>query len=266
MIQHDKHQYYFEKYLRQEMSQEEVRAFESKLQEDAPLRLAFEYYRLNRSELLKDLIEEHKLKRRDNRLNQLFFLLISLTGIALVFNYYMYRKNGTSDQTKEQSVLVKYIPFLNWENRSDKKTNRSEVHSAETDSTAESALEEPPAPLEPSVNGDERLASDQFIRDTFIMVVDELAATRILHPDSVLADSTDKLIPPMVKSRPQKLLVEFWESPLQYKGYLFANQKLVIYGMSPEIPLVIFKNGEELKAAWPEKTILLTELPNFIPF
>src|SRR6478735_3428497 len=84
MTQHDKHQYYFEKYLRNDMPEDEREVFEQKLAADASLRMAFEYYKLNRQKLLEQLIEEHQLSRRDNRLNKLIFLLISLTGIVLV--------------------------------------------------------------------------------------------------------------------------------------------------------------------------------------
>jgi hypothetical protein len=53
MTQHDKHQYYFEKYLRGEMPHDEREAFDEKLAADAALRMAFEYYKLNRQQLLE---------------------------------------------------------------------------------------------------------------------------------------------------------------------------------------------------------------------
>src|SRR6478609_6650198 len=125
MSQHDKHQYYFEKYLRNEMPQEDRSAFDEKLAEDASLRMAFEYYRLNRDTLLADLIKEHKLTRRDNRFNKLIFLLISLTGIALTFNYFVYRQptSSTNPQPSKGNIFVRYIPFLNKETKPEPKSN-----------------------------------------------------------------------------------------------------------------------------------------------
>lgn len=274
MTQHDKHQYYFEKYLRNEMPVDERKAFEQQLSEDAPLRMAYEYYKLNRQQLLKDLIEEHKLTRNDSRLNKLIFLFISLTGITLTFFYFTQKKDtiSTTDTEKNSNIFVRYIPFLNWENRTEKKEMK--VVQAIKDSAILDDIDEVLIidTLEPSTNQEERLASDDFIIDTFVTVIDKATfdfLTAEQHQkDSLQLDSImlSKPILKPIKDKRQKLLVEFWKSPVNYTGYLYAENKLVLYGLEPNTVVYIYKWNNELYAAINDLHLLLTEKNNFTRF
>lgn len=255
------------------MPADERAAFDEKLSADASLRMAFEYYKLNRQELLQNLIEDHNLIRKDDRFNKLILLLISLTGIALTFNYFVYRdsRSQTVGATQPRNIFVRYIPFLNRE----KDTQPAQAADAKTDTT------NTPAPaltdsihvvkLEPSVDGDERLASDQFLSDTFLTVLDMglIEQLRSITPqsDSNFVDSVQTLARAAIaKNKSGKLLVEFWQSPVQYSGYLFAQNKLILYGVPLSTPIYLYKKNNQLVAILPSGEIELIEQPNFTSF
>lgn len=40
----------------------------------------------------------------------------------------------------------------------------------------------------------------------------------------------------------KQLYVEYWESPLNYKGYKLSKSKLIVYGIKPVVPSVIYKS------------------------
>ncbi|MCU0441244.1 MAG: hypothetical protein MUE96_02510 [Bacteroidia bacterium] len=236
MIQHDKHQYYFEKYLRKEMTPEESDAFNEKLSADASLRLAFEYYKLNREKLLSDLMAEHAALRKDNRLNKLIFLLISLTGITLTFAYYLNKSsqptNGAAQP--ESKPFYTYIPFINWKqptpNPSITKTDSTTVVVNKTDS-----LET----IEPALEDDARPLNDVFLGDTLMYVYDKqtifswLARLDSINTQMVQLTDTNWVKPFLPKPKPKQpfYLVEFWQSPVGYKGYLVSENKIVVYGL-----------------------------------
>jgi hypothetical protein len=271
MSQHDKHQYFFEKYLRNDMPAEERVVFEQKLEGDASLRMAFEYYKLNRQKLLEQLIEEHQLTKKDGRLNKLIFLLISLTGIILVASHFLNKPAGKDESAagKHPNIIVRYIPFLNWENRSDKKAedvaSRPKIAPPKTNET-----ETPIETLEPSLDRNERLASDEFLGDTFVTIweknyFDKWVAQR--QNDSLGTDSlVKKTITNPSRDKTKKILVEFWESPVSYKGYLFTENKLVVYGLPFPVTVVMYKSQDTTVVVLPNGKFSLIDLPNFIRF
>jgi len=44
----------------------------------------------------------------------------------------------------------------------------------------------------------------------------------------------------------QELIIEYWQSPLNYKGYKLAKNKLIIFGINEDEPLKIFNYGNSL--------------------
>lgn len=268
MTHHDKHQYYFEKYLRNDMPEEEREVFEQKLADDAALRMAFEYYKLNRQKLLEQLIEEHQLSRRDNRLNKLIFLLISLTGIVLVLSHFLNKNEakGNKEANKNQNIFVRYIPFLNWENRSDKKAaepvrrTAPAVHPKDTDDSIET--------LEPSLDRNDRLSSDKFMGDTFVTIWEKYYFDKWVvqkkQNDSLAMDSLVRKAGS--KDKTKKLLVEFWSSPLNYRGFLFNENKLVVYGLPYPCAIYIYKDQDSAVVVLPNGRFTLIDQPKFIQF
>jgi hypothetical protein len=269
-MQHEKHQYYFEKYLRQEMPEQEKIVFERKLAEDASLRMAFEYYKLNRQQLLDELINEHQLQRKDGRLNRLIFALISLTGIALTYAYFSDKNNSTAKTQDTPNILVRYIPFLNWENRVS--TKKIPLTQKTTDTVSTQPIPAITDTLEPSTDPDERLISDEFVSDTFVPILNKYAAAKlwmqfhqkdtILQMDTVNNDAWVDF----KKHSDGMLLVEFWKSPFDFKGYLFTQNKLVVYGKTLPLSMYIFKEADSLFAIIQGKEIILTTQPKFTSF
>lgn len=248
MSQHDKHQYYFEKFLRKEMSAAERDAFNEKLSADASLRLAFEYYKLNREKLLNDLLAEHAALRKDTRLNKLIFLLISLTGISLTFAYYLNKSNqaNLSNLPSEPKPFYTYIPFINW------KQNNPTPTIKRTDSTIiETSQNDTLETIEPAIEDEVRPLNDAFVKDTLIYVYDKqtifnwLALTdsiqrlQIDYPDSAFTAATL----PKPKNKQAAYLVEFWQSPVGYKGYLLSDNKIVVYGLDTPSKWILFSDS-----------------------
>lgn len=249
MIQHDKHQYYFEKFLRKEMTPEESDAFNEKLSADASLRLAFEYYKLNREKLLSDLMAEHAAIRKDNRLNKLIFLLISLTGISLTFAYYLNKSSQPSNGAAqpESKPFYMYIPFINWKQTTPSpsiiKTDSTPVANNKTDSLAT---------IEPDLEDDARPLNDVFLGDTLMYVYDKQTVFSWLERiDSFelqvkqLTDSTVALAKPLLpkpKTKHPYFLVEFWQSPVGYKGYLLSENKIVVYGLDTPFKWTLYSD------------------------
>jgi hypothetical protein len=255
------------------MSEDEREAFNLKIKADAALRMAFEYYKLNRQKLLEQLIEEHQLAKKDGRLNKLIFLLISLTGIALVVNHFIYKNVELSrvQQEKPNNIFVRYIPFLNWENRSDKKVEESKQPKHIVLPSKPIEKEDAPTALEPSIDRNERLSSDEFDRDTAIAIWEKayfdkrMAYKRMA--DSLGIDTAAKGANlPALKDKPKKLLVEFWQSPFQYKGYLYYENKIVLYGIEYPSTVYIYKANDTLSLVLPNGIYPLTDQPKFSSF
>ncbi|MES2780581.1 MAG: hypothetical protein V4651_11845 [Bacteroidota bacterium] len=279
MSHHDKHLYHFEKYLRKEMTDDERLAFNEKLSADPELKQAFNYYKSHRAALLKELIAEHEETRKDNRFNKLIFLLISLTGIALAFNYYLYtnKEEQIADTAPPKNIFVRYIPFLNWENRGEKIDSvklavKIDSIQKKTQIIVQGPKVEPIETIEPALRDEERSNTDHFLNDTFITIhekpyIDQLLAWKQYRADSAAGDSVAVIAQPTKpKGKNNQLFVEFWQSPVGYKGYLFTGKKLILYGVETPSYIYIYKENNEIHALLPKVTINLVAQPNFQPF
>lgn len=279
MSHHDKHLYHFEKYLRNEMTEEERLTFDEKLSADSELKQSFAYYKAHREKLLKELVAEHEETRKDNRFNRLLFALISLTGIALAFNYYVYRHSATplAENDTPKNIFVRYIPFLNWGNRVEKSDSVKTTHTKDSLSVQPNLIPLEPEiekieTIEPALRDDERSMTDLFLNDTFITIydktyIDQLLAWKQYRLDSADGDSSAVITPPLKpKGKNSQLFVEFWQSPVGYKGYLFTGKKLILYGVEMPYDIYLYKENTEIHAILPSGTLNLVNKPNFQPF
>jgi hypothetical protein len=280
MIPHDKHQYYFEKYLRNEMSYHERMAFDEKMAEDASLKEGFEFYKSHRIAMLHDLLDEHRMNRRDTRFNRLIFLLISLTGIALTFNYYYHYKDtkdsSLATEKRERKPLYTYIPFVNWEKRSEKgdakKDNAGKTDTVVIMVPADENKEESVEMLEPSTKDEERSANDVFLTDSFITLYDQPYIRQLIAAKKTVSGDTTAQEPETIsaksKSRDKsgQLFVEFWQSPVKYKGYKFNGKKLILYGIELPYEIYVYKDDNAVFLIHPFGETELTEQSNFQTF
>lgn len=62
----------------------------------------------------------------------------------------------------------------------------------------------------------------------------------------------------------RNMVVEFWESPIDFMGYKLSKTKLIFYGISPQEPFeLIYKDTESISLVIDEKTITLKKTEKY---
>ena len=113
-MQHDKHTYYFEKYLRKEMSREEKEAFELKLNNDIDFKSNFTEYALNHDKIKKAELAEYYDKEiiPDKPKNYAWvWVLFSVLGLVLIIDYYAnqkYNEDQKANQTYKEAFVSRF--------------------------------------------------------------------------------------------------------------------------------------------------------------
>lgn len=156
--QHDIHQFYFERYLRNKLTVAEKTELENQLASDAELQQAFQHYKSHRKEFLKELVHEHDKPLKRSRLLNFFYLTITIAGIFLTINFYQENESLKAERKRDKNLisrLLDKIPFISKNNTF--KTNKSEktststtkpedkptdLNSTQSDSTALGSLQE----------------------------------------------------------------------------------------------------------------------------
>lgn len=100
------------------------------------------------------------------------------------------------------------------------------------------------------INKDSIVAVTDF-KDEIVVKKDELVVSKTteiinLNPIAKTNNAKDSLIHKVSGITEEKetkpfLNIEFWQSPLNYKGYKMSKYKLVIYGLSSSDPFKLFK-------------------------
>lgn len=144
---HDNHQYYFERYLRNKLTDEERKILDEKFASDEQLRKDFELYKQHRKTFLKELLVDRDRKPKKSRLLNLFYLMITIGGIVVATNFYFENKALKEERKRDQSLisrLVENIPFIGGRNKKDtpkkeevKKSNKSRISSIEENEAEE---------------------------------------------------------------------------------------------------------------------------------
>jgi hypothetical protein len=252
---HEIHQYYFEKYLRNEMSIRDKLNFEEKLAADTMLRSSFEHYKLNRQEYLSDFAIIQQKKASNLRLNSWIYLLISIIGILVSINLYLDNQALKSQQNNmagESIPFYKRIPFL-FGSRTEKKsvsppTGQKETAIDSVSSTPDSI----PVPEEGILFDQDELITDTefrvFEKALFDQHYEQLRASAdSLNSDSILELLTIKSFDGTEHDRQTSSVeVEFWRSPIAYVGYKFNGHKIIIYGYDQPFKLTLLRINESL--------------------
>jgi hypothetical protein len=256
MTSHEKHQYYYEKYLREEMHDAERQLFEEKLITDESFKRSFNHYRSNRKEFLAELLEEDDEEASKSwGGNSWIYLLISITGIILAVYYFSTKKDttyhtGTAKPASSWNIF-KRIPFLS------KKTEP--INDAETPLKSNKTAPQKSAKTIPVdtfehedtpmgynkevIDGEDfGIMSDRMELDSFMIAYEKSYFESRLkaikdETDSIIVDSMMQQL--AIKSsgrnsqlsKPLTVYVEFWHSPVNFRGYRFNGKKLVIYGI-----------------------------------
>ncbi len=91
---------------------------------------------------------------------------------------------------------------------------------------------------EPNTSNDIIVQKDQllFRKQVIIKEIDTEGKAKQAFLDSVLLEAKN-----VNKTQPESIIVEFWKSPVNFKGYKMSKNKIVIYGLSYDENLTIEK-------------------------
>jgi len=282
-MQHDKHTYYFEKYLRKEMSREEKEAFELKLNNDIDFKTDFDKYALNHEKIKKAELAEYYDKEiiPDKPKNYAWvWVLFSVLGLVLIIDYYAnqkYNKEQKANQTYKEAFVSRFKsafvePFkkITFKDKS-KDTNYQQttisadekggnIYDENTDSSnielIDSGIIEGKIIQQYQQLMNEKKEylnnKDIFLNDSLMLVI-ELEKFKEKYrlikssTDSILDDSivTKLAFQSLVKQNGnmKPLFVEFWQSLIGFSGYQFTGKKLIIYGIQKPFDIFILKQN-----------------------
>lgn len=82
------------------------------------------------------------------------------------------------------------------------------------------------------------------------------------YPTSMPAQSN----PQQQKGQDGRLRVEFWESPINYKGYKLDRKQLIIFGISPDDNLRFEHHQDGIRMFHDDKVYLLKPNAGYMPF
>lgn len=258
-----KHQYYFEKYLRNEMEGEELASFEAKLVDNENFKNSFVYYKTNRQKIVAEELAEYDvediLKPKPQK-GGWVFTAISLLCLVLIVDYFLSANySEILSEKKMRKPLMEKINFFKRKEKTEepnetlKEVNKKSTSVIKLKAYREDIslqIEEVDSQFNQSLNVN-RLAiqGDYFVADSLFKVLEDYQITERrdamrIKTDSLLDDSTiNVLVMKGFFKNPsllfRQLLVEFWASPIHFRGYLFNGKKLLIYGFEPISPLYL---------------------------
>ena len=98
---------------------------------------------------------------------------------------------------------------------------------------------------------------DELIADTFLMILllDDTGAVTLNSASLNTANDSDENInpapPKLGNSDNRMVMVELWNSPINYQGYKFNGRKLVLYGLGElsKLDILKYKGGRYLRHA-----------------
>ena len=113
--------------------------------------------------------------------------------------------------------------------------------------------------------------NDSIVNEEVLILTDKrlkLVNILIKHisSNSLVKDSLLKLSIDIVEVNNRYMAVEFWESPINFKGYKLSKSKLIIYGLSPQLEYQIIKNKNRYYLKFHSIVYELNETESFKSF
>jgi len=99
---------------------------------------------------------------------------------------------------------------------------------------------------------------EKLIRTTWISIADLKVEE---EKDSVVKDLLG-----IEETKPSKLMVEFWESPLHFSGYKLSKSKLVMYGMPAQYEYQLYRTPDHYFLSSQNFYYSLKETEEFLPY
>ena len=265
---HDSHQFYFERYLRNKLSGSEKSQLEVRLANDKELNQAFEHYKSNRKSFLKELISEHDSGPKRSRLANVFYLTITIVGIAVATNYYLENRSLKEELNRDKKLikrLVSYIPFVGKKMIKDSNEFVSTVTKNKTindNKTLNIITDQNDSSLV------DKETLDELLFDTILIPIkrsyyEEKLSFYLNELDStLLATEVQQLVYKNsfkydIKYKSSPISVSFWNSAELGSTYRFDGNNLNITGIKPPYQLLLLKDEGELIWIEAEREIIL---------
>jgi hypothetical protein len=248
------------------MTGEESTSFEEKLLENESFKNSFDYYKSNRKQIVAEELAEYDVKdllKPKPQKGGWVFTAISLLFLVLIIDYFLsanYSESLSAKKTREPLIekinIFKHIGGTTEVKEVFKITppiasprvykEDSSLKIVAVDSLFNQSLEGNKV----AINGDYFVADSLFKVLELSQIIERRNALRV-KTDSLLDDSTINLLvlKGFFKNASQisrQLLVEFWASPIHFRGYLFNGKKLLIYGFEPNSTVFLnYNSGNE---------------------
>ena len=282
---HDKHLYFFEKFIRNEMSEDEKLAFENRLTSDEPFQKDFELYISNRNVILKQELAEYSKPIIPPKTNgyRWLYVIVSILCLVLIIDYYANKKFEES-LTRQSSVIDKINIFKKLNDKINSYNKNAESVSTESEEKVTNPSKiinhkEVADTISYIKNGVisediEEANADVMLFDTLLTVIDfeafkEKQKNLLLDTDSLITDSMSSaialrsMIKNPVKAKQQKVYVEYWQSPEDYAGYTFNGKKLILFGHQKPDNIFLLKRINQIILHLSDNEILLLSDNNF---
>ena len=88
----------------------------------------------------------------------------------------------------------------------------------------------------------------------------------IFLTEEIKKDTALKEMLGIKESKITELIVEFWESPLNFSGYKLSKNKLILYGLSDQFKYQIYKRNKVYYIGFEDILYGLKETQEFLPF
>lgn len=117
------------------------------------------------------------------------------------------------------------------------------------------------------VNDGNGLETEPVIRRDELLLSKTIEATRSPQRENpkTKTDSLIRQFSEAAASDPAKYKVEFWKSPVNYKGYRLIRNSLVLFGLSPDVPISLQQESELLILKYGNQTFRLSQSESFEP-
>ena len=282
---HDKHLYFFEKFIRNEMSEDEKLAFENRLKTDEPFHKDFDLYISNRNVILEQELAEYNKPIIPIKTNgyRWLYVIVSLLCLVLIIDYYANKKyeesiNPQSSVIDKINIFKKLNDKINSYNKNAESSSvESEENTSQSPKTYIRKSSEDTISFEKTgeISEDiEEANADVMLFDTLLTVIDfeafkEKQKKLLLDTDSLITDSMSSaialrsMIKNPVEAKQQQVYVEYWQSPEDYAGYTFNGKKLILFGHQKPDNIFILKRINQIILHLSDNEILLLSDNNF---
>jgi hypothetical protein len=231
------------------------------LLEDEAFRADFDYYTANRKSILDEELLEYDepeiLLRKPQKWGWVYAIL-SVLCLVLIVDYFLTARYSESVQAEKKRkpfierfnvFKTKDVDNLVIEKTEEKPKTKQKLELVEADTMLGSGIFD--KEIEPYLERDRMgVKGDYFVLDSLFYVFEKADIQKKMNElktqsanevaDSILALMIVKASFKTLGIPKRQLLVEFWDSPLHFRGYLFNGKKLVLYdlGFADELVLV----------------------------